>query len=461
VLFAHPVRIELYTALLSVLRAGMQAVFLDPAAGREHVARCCESLPPAAFFGSAKAHFMRLASPDVRRIPVRFHSGAAPVPGSRRWRVGGGEVTAPAPPVAVAPDTPALVTFTSGSTGTPKAAVRSHGFLLAQHEVLHEALSHEAGEVELVTLPVFVLSSLASGITCVLADTDLARPGHTDVPAVIWQIHAEHVTRVAASPAFISCLVRDRADLSPLRKIFTGGAPVFPSLLQSLAEIAPHASIDAIYGSTEAEPIAHCPLAQISDGDLTAMRGGAGLLAGRPVPPIQVRVIRDQWGRALGAMDRDAFDSLTSPAGEPGEIAVTGPHVLRGYLHGIGDPETKVVVGDEVWHRTGDAGYFDPGGRLWLLGRCGASFQGARGTVFPFAVECSLSFQPGAGRCAVVRHRDRSVLVRGRSADQSHIDPTRYGLDEIVEVRSIPLDARHNAKVDYPALHALLDKRRT
>ncbi len=456
ILFVHPISIELYTGLLAALRGGMRAMFVDPSAGTKHIARCCRTLPPQAFFGSPKAHLLRILSPAVRRIYRHFHTGPLPLPGSRPWKLT--EDLATDLPTEVSSATPALVTFTSGSTGHPKASVRSHGFLLAQHEVLREALAQVPGEIELVTLPVFVLSSLASGITCVLADTDLAKPGEADVPAVAAQIRDEHISRVAASPAFLECLVRGKADLSPLKKIYTGGAPVFPRLLQELARLAPGAHVDAVYGSTEAEPIAHCPHAEMSPDDLKAMKNGAGLLAGRPSAAIRLRVIRDQWGQEIGALDEAAFSAVECAPGTPGEIVVSGDHVLKGYLDGQGDRETKFKVDGEIWHRTGDAGLLAPDGRLWLLGRCAATIRDARGTVFPFAVECALSFEPEVGRCAVVARKGERLLVRERAAPSAAVDPARFDLDRVVEIDRIPLDRRHNAKIDYPALTALLDR---
>ena len=67
--------------------------------------------------------------------------------------------------------------------------------------------------------------------------------------------------------------------------------------------------------------------------------------------------------------------------------------------------------GDRVWHRTGDAGYFDPDGRLWLMGRCAARVDDGCGVVYPFAVECAASDVPGLRRTAFVQHGGRRILV--------------------------------------------------
>src|SRR5207244_2750528 len=134
--------------------------------------------PPRALIAGTKAHLLRLWSPALRRIPVKFVIGL-PVPGAIRW-----SRLARTPPhaeiAACTPDTPALLTFTSGSTGAPRAAVRSHGFLLAQHRVLSDCLGLVPGDIDLTTLPIVLLANLASRVTSVLPDADLRRPGAID-----------------------------------------------------------------------------------------------------------------------------------------------------------------------------------------------------------------------------------------------------------------------------------------
>src|SRR5699024_9725377 len=142
-----------------------------------------------------------------------------------------------------------------------------------------------------------------------------------------------------------------------------------------------------------------------------SMRGGSGLLAGAVDPHVDLRIIRRQWGTPIPLLDAAAFRDATCPAGQPGEIVVAGAHVVRGYLHGVGDDETKFRVGETVWHRTGDVGYLDDRGRLWLLGRASAVIEDERGVVYPFAVECAARELLGVRRIAMTTHRSRRVLV--------------------------------------------------
>ena len=148
----------------------------------------------------------------------------------------------------------------------------------------------------------------------------------------------------------------------------------------------------------------------------------------------------------------------------PGEIVVTGPHVLKGYLHGEGDAETKFRVEDETWHRTGDAGYLDVRGRLWLLGRCSAKVSDAYGVQYPLAVECAAQLSlPSIRQCAFVGWKGRRVLLVETAARLSKAETVRLRtslawaqIDEVRSVRRIPVDRRHQAKVDYVRLTKLL-----
>jgi len=212
-----------------------------------------------------------------------------------------------------------------------------------------------------------------------------------------------------------------------------------------------------VYGSTEAEPIAHIDLTGITDDDFARMQRGAGLLAGHPVAAITLRIVRD------AAVLTDLIEPL--PPGEIGEILVTGPHVLRGYLNGAGDHETKVRLGSTIWHRTGDAGRLGSDGRLWLLGRCAAKVEDARGSLYPFSVECVAQEHPGVARAAFVQHRgQRCLVVEANEQFAEHEQWTLEaklswaGLDRVIKVATLPLDERHNAKIDYRALHRLLQK---
>lgn len=459
VLLLHPVSIELYVALLGLFRAGAAAVILDPSAGRDRIERCAAMIPIRGLVGSRRALLFARLMPPLRRIPVRLHVG--------RLRA----AAETSPPVPRQPHDPALVTFTSGSTGEPRAVVRSHGFLVCQHRALAQSIALEAGEVDLVTLPVFLLANLASGLTSVLPDVDLRAPGDVDPAVVVGQIAGENVSRVAASPALLErvaahCSARGIV-LPGLRKVFTGGAPVFPRTLRALCRVAPAAAVVAVYGSTEAEPIAHVAACDLDEADYATMCGGGGLLAGVPERSLALRVIAHREGGPIAPMTRAEFDAMTQPAGVAGEVVVTGDHVLKGYWQGRGDDETKFRVDGEVWHRTGDAGRLDAAGRIWLLGRGAARIRRGDRVLYPFAVEAAASTVAAVRRSALALVNGRAVLAvefhERHDTAAARAQMARLlawaGLDEIRRVAKVPVDRRHNAKVDYPALGRLLGDR--
>ncbi len=462
-----PVSADLYLALLALFRLGAVALLLDPGAGPEHLEHCCNRWPPDLLLAVPRAHLLRLRSAALRRVPLKVSVGGW-VPGARRWPSGHRSESVETGP-DLRPEDPALVTFTSGTTGQPKAAVRSHGFLLAQHRVLAPHLALEPGEVDLATLPVFTLANLASGVTTVLPDFDLRRPGAVDGAAIAAAVERFAVTRITASPAFFerltACVAATSRPLPTLRKLFTGGAPVFPRVLAALQAAAPHARVEAVYGSTEAEPIAHVEAAELATDAGDSRQAGRGLLAGRPVSEIRLRILRDRWGEPRPAMDAAQLAAEVVPVGEAGEIVVAGDHVLRGYLGGVGDEETKFSVDGEIWHRTGDAGVLDKSGCLWLLGRCAARIDDARGRLYPLAAESVAMTFPEVKRVAFVAHAGRRHLVVEAGGVGSELR-TRLAaalawahVDAITMVDTLPVDRRHNAKVDYAALGRLLSER--
>ncbi|HEX8234847.1 MAG TPA: AMP-binding protein [Abditibacteriaceae bacterium] len=463
-----PMSAELYIALTAVFRLGLVATFLDPSAGRDHISDCCNRVMPQAFIGIARAHLLRLVSPALRRIPHHFCTDL-PIPAAnplqRAMRL--------EPDSEITPcdaQTPALLTFTSGSTGGAKALVRTHGFLLQQHRVLEKNLKLQAGDSELSTLPIFVLANLASGVTSIIPDADLRRPGSIDAAKIIPQINLHSPTRAAASPAFFERVCdyceKHKVTLPSLKAVYTGGAPVLPGLMHRLQNVAPQAEIVAVYGSTEAEPIAHLSLEEIALEDHVAMRNGKGLLAGVPVAEIQLHIMPDRWGTQSGPFTKEEFNGLSMPVNATGEIVVSGAHVVQGYLHGQHEEETKFHVDDTVWHRTGDAGYLDERGRLWLVGRCAARLQDAGGIIYPFQVECAAQEFAFVRRAAFVSHRSKRVLVVEPVMTRAKINCTELKetlswarIDRVVVVKSLPMDKRHNAKIEYSALAKLLDAR--
>lgn len=461
VLLAVPVSIDTYVAMLAILKAGLVVMFIDPAHGAAEVARCLRSYPPTAIVGTRALLLLRFLSPEICRIPVRIVAGP----------VSGGKI-ASLPSQKRSTEDSALLTLTSGSTGEPKAVFRTHGFLRQQLEILNRVACPQAADIDFVAMPMFALFNLANATTSVIPACDMKRPGRANPRVLLAQLRGEEATTMVASPALLEGLadycLKKQQTIPALRNISTGGGPVSPTLPERLSAIAPNAIIKIVYGSTEAEPIASVINDEISVVDKREMRVGAGLLVGRPVKGCYVKIVPSRNGFSLGPFSESEFESFSLRQGEIGEIVVSGRHVLPGYADPVRNRETKFDVGPKRWHRTGDAGYFDADGRLWLVGRCAAAIRDSRGTVYPFQVEYAVGAVRGINRAALIADQGKRVLVLETSAKEFTSDCIKAArcvadnqIDRIVTVKRIPMDRRHDAKVDYPALKRLLEGRCT
>ena len=176
--------------------------------------------------------------------------------------------------------------------------------------------------------------------------------------------------------------------------------------------------------------------------------------------------MKKQLAGPIGPYTSTGFDEACQPAGEPGEIVVNGEHVLSEYLNGCCDEENKFNVAGARWHRTGDAGYLDDRGRLWLLGRCSACIEDCHGTLYPFSVEHAALQHDFVRRAAAASIRGERVLaVETRNGQLSEsclaqlLESLRFAhVRKVRVVKKIPVDNRHNSKIDYPALNELLEK---
>ena len=272
-----------------------------------------------------------------------------------------------------------------------------------------------------------------------IPDADLRAVGQVSPGPLIAQIRREGITSTSGSPAFFQRIAEEllskNETLESVRHIFTGGARVPSGLIDMLTKVAPEAELHIVYGSTEAEPIAVLDARAHRDRLVAAETDGRGALVGTPVPDIQVRI--------------------DAPAGQPGEVLVAGPHVNPGYLD---DPEaeaqTKVRDGDTIWHRTGDAGFLDEAKDLWLVGRVNDDVAG----LWPLMAEGAAERLPFVRRAGLVAIDGKPVIAVQLSdppADWSDQVQAATGA-QAVAVDEVPVDPRHNAKVDRDRLAALI-----
>lgn len=457
VLILAPISLQLYAALIALFKLGVAAVFLDPQAGRRQLAETLARVEAKALIGGRALAWLQVLLPQLRRIPVRLRAaGEGPSSLLRLAR----EQDRSRRVSEVAPEAPALITFTGGSTGLsgPNGVVRTHRLLAAQQASLARALPAAVGDVDLPAFPMVTLHNLATGLTTVIPDFPFRRPQHVVAEKILRQIAAHAVTTASGSPAYWlaiaeHCLAAGRK--LPLRRIAIGGAPVLPDLVARLQRVAPQAEILGVYGSTEAEPVAIMPGHEILAETNALTASGAGVALGYPVADIHVKIL-DVQGQE-------------QPAGQVGEIWVSGEHVARNYF---ADPDAetrnKRVDGEgRLWHGMGDVGYRDAKGRLWLAGRVNTIVEGPHGPVYPLQVEAavrSLSYVRNAALTGPGKAPAEGIVLfveldRGaarpfgwRAQLASFCAERGWPVPAIRTMRRIPVDRRHNARIEYSRL---------
>jgi len=469
-----PMSIDLYVALLAVLKMGAVAVFVDPWIGPRQIASFAAFAEPRAWLGIPKSHVLRLFSKRLRAIPLAVTTGRrlGPLPARATLAEleaerGDGEIA------AVASDASALVTFTSGSSGEPKGANRTHRFLLAQHAALAAEFPACQGDVDMPMFPVFALNNLASGVPSVVPEMDFRHVDRVDGARVLAQLRRHGVTTCTASPPFFDRLAAelDRHTERPaLRRILTGGAPVSDAQLRAWREILPGSEILVVYGSTEAEPVAHLAAGERLEAVNPHRPLTPGFCAGRPTDRLGSKIIRIHDGPVeLGPR---GWGDWELPSGEIGELIVSGDHVGRDYFRNPGAVrENKIVdAGGVIWHRMGDTGSFDPEGRFWLAGRVHSTIRRGGALIHPQLVE-----QAAQGNDSRIRRLaavglpdaalgERLVIVAeaesGVEGDVAvRLAAAGFAADEIrVTSDPLPVDPRHNSKIDYGRLRARLSR---
>lgn len=288
----------------------------------------------------------------------------------------------PAEPIdeTVTPDDTALVMYTSGTTGRPKGAMLTHGNLT--WNAVNVLLDHDvrADEVALVTAPLFhtaalnmlTLPVLLKGGACLLVPA--FEPGR------ILDLVARHrVTFMFGVPTMYQQIARHprwpEADLTSLRMLTCGGAPVPPSLIATYQ--ARGLTFLQGYGMTEASPGV-----LFLDAEHAVSKAGS---AGVQHFFSDVRVVRP--------------DLTPTEPGEPGEVVVRGPHVMPGYW---GLPRETTAAFTDGWFRTGDAATTDADGYVTIIDRLKDMIISGGENIYPAEVENVLLSHPDVADCAVI-----------------------------------------------------------
>jgi long-chain acyl-CoA synthetase len=282
--------------------------------------------------------------------------------------------------VARSDDDLAALLYTGGTTGRAKGVMLSHANLHFSGSQAHDAAHVPGVNRQLTTLPL----SHAYGILVTIAGMHSAEQGVSVLlrwfdPATYLAMIGEHRLQLSAVvPTMLQILLGmplEDYDLSTLQWLSSGGAPLAPEVEQEFCRRVPSVSIRQGYGLTESAAL-------ISTNPTGAVKPGS---VGRPVPGTAVE-IRDGEGRPL-------------PPGEPGEVCARSPGIMQGYWHA---PEATSEALRDGWLHTGDIGYLDDEGYLFIVDRKKDLIIRGGFNVYPRDVEDALVQHPGVAMAAVV-----------------------------------------------------------
>ncbi|MGW6454954.1 acyl-CoA synthetase [Streptomyces sp. NPDC055078] len=274
--------------------------------------------------------------------------------------------------------------YTGGTTGFPKGVMLSHASILTStYSSLATVQSAGREGRTLYCAPLFHLAALAAWTNQnVLGGSHVFLPAF-EPTAVLEAIQRHRVTSTLLVPAMIQMLIDhpsiDSYDLSSITGVTYGASPISETLLRRAMEVFPEAGFTQGYGMTELSPVA-TQLAPEDHRKPELLRS-----AGRATAGTEVRVVDP--------------DDHEVPYGSVGEIVVRGGGVMLGYWR---KPEETAHALRGGWMHTGDAGYLDDHGYLFVVDRLKDMIVTGGENVYSAEVENALSRHPGVAACAVI-----------------------------------------------------------
>ncbi|MEL7190492.1 MAG: fatty acid--CoA ligase [Pseudomonadota bacterium] len=348
--------------------AGSRVVFIGDGFA-EMLAKATES-------GSAVEHIIGIDAPDHNGTDYRSWRDAAP---------------ADHPDIAITSEDDALQLYTSGTTGRPKGAVMTHGSLLqsldpdVHGDNVRDWQKRSEGDVALLAMPCFHISGSGNGLASLIAGSTSIVLSEYDPTQALELIEAYPISKLFLVPAAIQILLNHprvtEVDFSDLTHITYGASPIPLELMREAMDVIGCGFIQ-MYGMTETSGtiVALDPEDHVPEGS-PKMRS-----VGRPLNGVEIKII-------------DAKGDLV-PTGEVGEIATRSARNMSRYWN---MPEaTAETIDADGWLRTGDAGYLDEDGYLYIHDRVKDMIISGGENVYPAEVENALYSHEAVADVAVI-----------------------------------------------------------
>ena len=288
-------------------------------------------------------------------------------------------------PVPLAPQDVAFLQYTGGTTGVAKGAMLTHRNIIAnllQAEEWSKSISSDEAESNVTLLPLYHIFSLTVNLLMFMTrggrNILIANP--RDTKRVLFILRNERFSGIAGVNTLFNALLEDpefaKRDFSAMKITIGGGMAVQRAIAQRWKQVTGHTIVEG-YGLTECSPVV-----TMNPPDISEFTGSIGL----PMPSTEVRFLRD--------------DGSIAPLGEPGELQVRGPQVMRGYWQR--PDETAKSIDADGWFSTGDIGVMDPRGYIRLIDRKKDMILVSGFNVYPNEIEDVVALHPDVLEVAAI-----------------------------------------------------------
>jgi long-chain acyl-CoA synthetase len=371
-----PNTVDLIVVLFAAWRLGAAVTPINPALTADEVGYQVRDAESAVLVIDAPVE-VDLGAPVL--LTADLYDRTAPVAGPVPAPVTG-PVTGP----VTDEDDLALLIYTSGTTGRPKGVRLDHANLTAQCTSLIEALGLTETDHSLLILPLFHANGIIAGtLSPLLAGGRTTVAGRFRATTFFDRIEQLRPTYFSAVPTIYQMLVDLPADITPdtssIRYGICGAAPASVELLAKVEDRFGFPLVEG-YGLSE------CTCVATVNPPSGVRKAGT---VGPPIPGVTIRI--------QGANDE------TLPAGEPGDVVISGPNVMRGYLNRPEDTAASLVDGRL---RTGDIGFLDADGYLTLVDRAKDIIIRGGENIYPKEIESVIYQLPEVSAAAVVGRPD-------------------------------------------------------
>ncbi|MCL7043330.1 hypothetical protein MKW94_028128 [Papaver nudicaule] len=337
------------------------------------------------------------------------------------------------PEVNINSDDVVALPYSSGTTGLPKGVMLTHKGLITsvaqQVDGENPNLYFHSEDVIMCVLPLFHIYSLNSVLLCGLrAGAAILIMQKFEIISLMELVQKYKVTIAPFVPPIVLAIAKspavDNYDLSSIRTVMSGAAPMGKELEDTVRAKLPNAKLGQGYGMTEAGPVLSMCLAFAKEP--SEVKSGS---CGTVVRNAEMKIVDPETGLSL-------------PRHQSGEICIRGDQIMKGYLN---DPEaTKITIDKDGWLHTGDIGYIDDDEEIFIVDRLKELIKYKGFQVAPAELEAMLVAHPNINDAAVVSMKDEAVgefpvafVIRSNGSQITEQEIKKYISDQVVFYKRI------------------------